>query len=169
MHQLEQSLQLLRDIGFSRNEFCITGSSGLALWSRMAESRGYAPLFNRNAGDVDVLSINPCFSRAAHNCNLHAARHLGLDDCLNIDMGESSLDLTRQWPTLLIDTSKSIEEVSSEIFGFRVMNLGYIATLKQQFNRPKDRADLAFLDQALRPSRKLSFVPANSSVFAIEA
>ena len=170
MHQLEQSLQLLRDLGFSRNDFCITGSSGLALWSRVAVSRGYSPLFNRQAGDVDVLSINPCFANAARNCNLHADHALGLEDCLNIDMGESSLDITRQWPTMLIDTSSSIEAVSSYVMGFRVMNVEYIAGLKHRFNRPKDIEDLKILNAALHMSRPITRgTAANSREYALTA
>ena len=148
MRNIESLLEPLRDLGYPRTQICLTGSFGLAMLSEVAAERGLPPLLapDRVIGDIDVLTTNSQFHRAARGIATYHG--IGIGDCLNIDVGESHFELTNQWPYALEDTSLDIEAVSTEIKGFRVMLPGAIATLKARFGRPKDIADLRQIDVA---------------------
>lgn len=149
MRNLESLLNPLRDLGYPRSQICLTGSFGLAMLSEVAEERGLPPLIapDRVLGDIDVLTTNSQFHRAARGIATYHG--IGVGDCINIDVGESHFELTNQWPYALEDTSLDIESVSVEIKGFRVMLPGAIATLKARFRRPKDIEDLKQIHTAI--------------------
>lgn len=150
MRKLEHLLTPLRDLGYPRSEICLTGSFALAMLSEVAEERGLEPLLaeDRMPGDIDVLTTNRLFHRAARGIATYHG--IGVGGCLNIDMGESHFELTNKWPYALEDTSLDIESISIEVKGFRVMKPEAIAKLKERFARPKDLKDLIQLQRALR-------------------
>lgn len=148
--RLERSLHLFQEFGYSAREFCVTGSSALELISSVAKRRKLAPLLLRTANDVDIFSLRHAFDHTATNEHLQAYHKLGIDECLNIDMGESSFDMTCRWPFILshIETPDQLAGVCHEIDGLLVMHEEHIAVLKERFGRQKDIEDLRQMEIA---------------------
>ena len=152
MSTIKEALERFRNLGFSKDQVCITGSAGLAIWNQVAHERNYCPLLpeGRVIGDLDIYTsrLCPVFGDVAHNANLAAHHECGASDCLTFDIDGSKYDVSCQWPFLVANTD-NVFDVSEEVGGIRVMTIGKIADCKRRFGRQKDLGDLHQIDVAL--------------------
>lgn len=152
MSKLDEALLRFRELGLGRDQVCITGSAGLAIWDSIGRERGYKSLLasDRVIGDVDIFTgrLGHVFSNVVHNANLAAWHESGADECVTFDIEDSRYDLSCKWP-FLVANSDDVLSVSEEIYGIRVMSIGRIADCKRLFDREKDKADLYTIDAAL--------------------
>lgn len=148
---LEVGLLSYSNLGLPKKKHCLTGSSGIALYDRMARERGYTPLLadDRILDDMDIYTgrLGSVFSDVAHNANF-AGRYLrGTRECVTFDLDGASYDVSCKWPFLV--AADDVEEVSEDVCGVPVMALARIAECKRRLARPKDLADLRQIEIGL--------------------
>ena len=155
---VEAAFRTLLELGFSKNEFAIAGSSGLHLLSTTALSRGFSSLIDRAPHDIDVLVVGNA-KRTATEMGIRIESKIGRGYLISLQLRENKgdlLDITTDWPVgARIRNVQELSDNTQEVNGILVVNPGLILELKDKFNRVKDRPDIVSVQNGLHQNRAL--------------
>lgn len=156
---VEEAFKTLLAMGWRKSEFALSGSAGLHFLSTTALNRGFEPLIGRQPHDIDIIVMGDA-RRMALDKGIVTPSWLGCGQLISLQLAEnkgSLLDITTDWPIGgKLETLQDLRNATEEVDGIQVLNPRRILELKAQFDRVKDRPDIASATRVLHSDRPRS-------------